>query len=155
MTTLASEPASRLPAHIVADNAAPWIPLGDGKSFKLLRVLGGNRGFVELLRLEPGVAIPWHRHTGDVHAYNLQGTRELHTGEIIGPGDYVYEPVGNTDTWKAIGDVPLIVLVIVTGAVEYIGAGGKVTARYTGDTLLALYHAHCEKNGIEPMDLAN
>lgn len=143
------------PARFVAGNDIPWVPLGQGKAFKPLRFLRENRGFVELLRLEPGVEIPWHRHTGEVHALNLQGTRELHTGERIGPGDYVYEPAGNTDRWKAVGDIPLIVLVVVMDAVEYLGPDGKVTARYTAETLLELYHRHCEDNGIAPLDLVD
>jgi 2,4'-dihydroxyacetophenone dioxygenase len=28
-----------------------------------------------------------HRHTGDLHAFNVSGTREIiGTGEIVGPG---------------------------------------------------------------------
>jgi 2,4'-dihydroxyacetophenone dioxygenase len=58
-----------------------------------------------LLRLEPGAEIATHRHTGEVHAFNLEGSRQLSSGEIIGPGDYVYEPLGNMDSWKVVGDV--------------------------------------------------
>jgi 2,4'-dihydroxyacetophenone dioxygenase len=111
-----------LSARTLAPDRVPWVPLSGRKSFKPLRFLSGNRGFVELLRLEPGEAIPLHRHTGDVHAINLEGSRELCTGEIIGPGDYVYEPAGNTDSWEVVGDKPLVVLVVVMGAVEYLGA---------------------------------
>lgn len=131
----------------------PWVPLGEGKSFKPLRFLSGNRGFVELLHLEPGVEIGWHRHTDEVHALNLQGSRELHTGEVIGPGKYVYEPAGNTDKWRAVGDTPLIVLVIVMGAVEYLGANGEVSACYTAETLRHRYQHYCEQQNIEAVDL--
>jgi 2,4'-dihydroxyacetophenone dioxygenase len=72
---------------------------------------------------------------------------------VIGPGDYVYEPVGNTDSWKVVGDTPLVVLVVVMGAVEYLGADHSVTARYTSDTLRDLYHAYCKAEGIAPRDL--
>lgn len=140
-------------ARNLAQSAAPWVPLSPGKSFKPLRFLRDNRGFVELLRLEPGAEIALHRHTGEVHAFNLEGTRQLCTGEVIGPGDYVYEPVGNTDSWKVVGDAPLVVLVVVMGAVEYLAADQTVTARYTSDTLMHLYHAHCQAQGIAPLDL--
>ncbi len=142
-----------LPARILAKDAAPWIPLSEGKSFKPLRFLSGDRGFVELLRLDPGTEIPLHRHTGEVHALNLEGSRQLCTGELIGPGDYVYEPAGNTDTWKAVGDVPLVVMVIVMGSVEYLGRNNTVTARYSAETLKATYLQYCEANGIKPLDL--
>jgi quercetin dioxygenase-like cupin family protein len=136
-------------------DAIPWVPLSAGKSFKPLRFLGGDRGFVELLRLEPGTAIPLHRHTGEVHAFNLEGSRRLHTGEIVGPGDYVFEPAGNTDSWSVVGDVPLVVFVVVMGAVEYLGPDGSVTARYTAQSLLDAYREHCAANGLELRDLVD
>lgn len=146
---------AELPTRSAPDTDTPWVPLGEGKAFKPLRFLRDNRGFVELLRLEPGVEIGWHRHTGEVHAYNLQGTRELHTGECIGPGDYVYEPPGNTDKWRAIGDVPLVVFVVVMGEVEYLDADGEVSARYSAGTLLDLYRQYCEQQGLDVLDLVD
>ncbi len=138
--------------HVAADTM-PWVPLGQGKSFKPLRFLAGDRGFVELLRLEPGVAIARHRHTGEVHAFNLQGWRELDTGERIGPGDYVYEPEDNIDSWKVVGEEVLIVLVVVMGAVEYLDAAGNVLQRYAGSTLRDCYERHCAAAGIAAVEL--
>jgi 2,4'-dihydroxyacetophenone dioxygenase len=144
-----------LPARNVVVDMVPWVPLGEGKTFKPLRFFSGNRGFVELLRMEPGTFSPLHRHTGEVHAFNLEGSRELCTGEIIGPGEYVYEPAGNTDTWKVVGDVALVVLVVVMGAVEFIGPDNTITARATADSLMEIYNQHCAANGIEPLDLVD
>jgi 2,4'-dihydroxyacetophenone dioxygenase len=144
-----------LAARSLAQGAVPWVPLSEGKSFKPLRFLSGNRGFVELLRLEPGAAIPMHRHTGEAHALNLEGSRQLCTGELIGPGDYVYEPAGNTDSWRVIGNVPLLVLVVVMGAIEYLGPDNTVTSCYTADTLRELYNRHCAANDIQPIDLVD
>lgn len=149
------ENAFALPVRTIADNSIPWVPLGEGKAFKPLRFLSDNRGFVELLRLEPGIEVGWHRHTGEVHAFNLQGCRELHTGELVGPGDYVYEPPGNTDRWQATGNTPLIVLVVVMDAVEYLDANGEVSARYTAETLQYLYQRYCEQQGLEVLDLVD
>src|SRR6185503_15413811 len=87
----------------------PWIPLGPGESFKPLRFLPGDRGRVLLLRLEPGTVVPRHRHLGEVHAFNLSGHRQLDTGEVVGPGGYVYEPAGNVDSWWTHGADPVIV----------------------------------------------
>ena len=129
------------------------MPLSAGKSFKPLRFLRDDRGFVELLRLEPGAEIPLHRHTREVHAFNLEGSRQLCSGEVVGPGGYVYEPAGNTDSWCAIGDTPLIVLVVVMGAVEYLGPGDTVIRCYTAQTLLDLFRRHCPAHGIQALDL--
>jgi len=140
-------------ARSVSHNAIPWVPLPGGKACKPLRFLSGNRGFVELLRLERGSEISTHRHTGEVHAFNVEGSRELSSGEIIRPGDYVYEPAGNIDSWRVVGDAPLVVLVVVMGAVEYLVPSDSVTSVYTADTLLALYRRHCEEHGVEVLDL--
>lgn len=133
--------------------AIPWVPLSEGKAFKPLRFLAGDRGFVELLKLEPGQAIPRHRHTGEVHAFNLSGSRQLDSGEIVGPGDYVHEPAGNVDAWRVVGDEPLIVLVVVHGAVEYLDDADHVTARFSASTLEDLYRRHCTANGLDAIDL--
>ena len=146
---------SFLPARAIGHGTVPWVPLSPGKSFKPLRFLRDDRGFVELMRLDPGEEIPLHRHTGEVHALNLEGSRKLNTGEIVGPGDYVYEPAGNVDSWKVVGNTPLIVFVAVTGAVEYLDAHGAVTTRYTASRLLDLYREHCVANGLDMLDLVD
>jgi 2,4'-dihydroxyacetophenone dioxygenase len=150
---MAIEQFTEAAARTFTHEAIPWVPLPGGKSFKPLRFLSGNRGFVELLRLEPGSEISTHRHTGEVHAFNVEGSRELSSGEIVRPGDYVYEPAGNIDSWRVVGDAPLIVLVVVMGAVEYLGPSDNVTSVYTADTLLELYRRHCEEHGQEVLDL--
>jgi quercetin dioxygenase-like cupin family protein len=130
-----------------------WIPEGRGKWSRPLRFLADDRGWVELMRLEPGVKLGLHRHTGEVHAYNLEGRRELCDGRIVGPGDYVHEPAGNVDFWEAVGDTPLVVMVVVMGAVEYIGAHGEVTRRITTADRIADYERHCAALGIDAADL--
>jgi hypothetical protein len=142
MNTPAPEPA-------LHTDGMTWIPTGPGKSFRPLRFEG--RGWSELMRLEPGSVVALHRHTGDVHAYNLSGTRQiLDSGETIGLGDYVYEPSGNIDSWQAVGDTPCIVHIKVTGAVEYLDAGGHVTERADSASQLATYLGWCDQQGVEP-----
>lgn len=130
-----------------------WIPEGPGKWSRPLRFLSNDRGWVELMRLDPGVKLGVHRHTGEVHAYNLEGQRRLCTGEVVGPGDYVHESAGNVDWWEAIGDRPLVILVVVMGAVEYLGAHGAVDRRITTADRMADYDRHCQTTGSEPLAL--
>jgi quercetin dioxygenase-like cupin family protein len=122
----------------------PWQPLRPGFSTKLLRGGGDDDTRVQLLRLEPGVVIPRHRHTGEVHAWNLAGQRKLlDSGEIIGPGGYVYEPAGNVDSWMAVGDEPLIVFVTVRGAIEYVDeAGQPIGQRTSTASVTASWHEY-------------
>lgn len=143
-----------LPARFSATAELPWIPSATpGKSSKPLRFFADDRGFVELLRMEPGVAMPLHRHTGEIHAYNLTGSRKLCTGEVIGPGDYVYEPPGTIDWWKIVGDEPMTALVVVMGAVEFLGPGEVVRARASAQTQLKEYHDYCRQHGLPVLNL--
>lgn len=123
----------------------PWIPLGPGESFKPLHLSPRNR--VLLLKLEPGTVIPRHRHRGEVHAFNISGSRELDTGEIIGPGGYVFEPIGNVDSWRCVGDEPVIVHITSFGAMEYLDENDNVLKRDDENTLRDLYLSHCEASG--------
>jgi quercetin dioxygenase-like cupin family protein len=86
----------------------------------------------------PGAVMPLHRHTGEIHAYNLTGSRQLCTGEVIGPGDYVYEPPGNVDWWKIVGDEPMVALVVIMDTVEF--SAQVVRARASAETQLKAYH---------------
>lgn len=145
---------SFLPARISASADSPWVPsVTPGKSARLLRLLPDDEGFVELLRMEPGVTMPLHRHTGEIHAYNLSGSRELCTGEVIGPGDYVYEPPGNTDWWRIVGAETMVALVVVRGKVEFLAADGSV--RYTANaaTQRAELERYCSDQGLPMPDL--
>ncbi len=130
-----------------------WVPEGPGKWSRPLRFLSAGRGWVELMRLDPGVKLGIHRHTGEVHAFNLQGQRKLHTGEVVGPGEYVHESAGNVDWWEAVGDETLIVYVVVMGEVEYIGAHGVVERRITTADRIADYRRHGKEMGVELPDL--
>ena len=150
---LPASPIEYLPARIASAPDMPWIPESPVKSWKPLRFFSDGSGFVELMRMSPGAIMPLHRHTGAIHAFNLEGERFLCTGERIGPGQYVFEPPGNTDWWKVVGDVPLTVMVVVYGQVEFIGADGSVRNRVGASTQLAAYRRYCEANGLAMQDL--
>ena len=125
------------PARPLDTDAMPWIPAGPGKSFRPLRFAAD--GWSELMRLEPGSAVAPHRHTGEVHAFNLAGTREIFgTGERVGPGSYVYEPAGTVDGWRAVGDEPCVVHIKVVGSIAYLGGNGQVIKSVNAETQRAL-----------------
>lgn len=128
----------------------PWVPLGPGVSFKPMRF--GRAGRTLQLRVEPGVTVPSHRHTGAVHAFNLSGSRELiEVGEIAGPGAYVFEPAGNVDSWRCVGDEPCVVQINLTGRLEYIAADGSVVDYTDTKRLWATYKAWCDEQGVQPI----
>lgn len=117
----------------------PWSPIAPGFDLKLLYGERDEDTRAMFLRLTPGTKIPRHRHEGEVHAVNLAGTRQLDTGEVIGPGQYVYEPPGNVDSWWAVGDETLIVFVTVRGALDYLDDRGEVVSRWTTSRMAEAY----------------
>jgi quercetin dioxygenase-like cupin family protein len=134
-----------------AIGAGTWVPAETpGKSSRLLACLPGDRGFVEWLRMAPGVAMPPHRHTGETHVFHLAGARRLPNGEVIGPGAYSYEPAGNVDAWEVVGDEPLLALVIVMGTVEFLGADGSVRAVVSAATQREQHQRWLEAQRIHP-----
>jgi 2,4'-dihydroxyacetophenone dioxygenase len=127
----------------------PWIPSEPGNSFRPLRF--ATDGWWELMRVEPGYAVGLHRHSGPVHAFNLAGKRRiLGSGEVVGPGDYVYEPGGMIDGWKAIGDEPCVIHLNIVGAVEYLDGAGRVIAVADSASQLAAYLTWCREHGVAP-----
>lgn len=115
-------------SHPLSTLEQPWMPLSPGISVRPLW-FGDDERTLQL-RVDPGVSVGRHRHTGPVHAFNVSGSRELGNGEIAGPGDYVHEPAGNADCWRAVGDVPCIVQITLSGRVVYIADDGS-EANYT------------------------
>ena len=137
------------PAFPLDTGQMDWIPTGPGKSFRPLRFEPG--GWSELMRLEPGSVVALHRHTGEVHAYGLSGTRQiLGTSETAGPGSYVYEPAGTVDAWQAVGDHPCVLHLKITGAIQYIGADGQVTEIADATSQRSAYLAWCARRDVPP-----
>jgi 2,4'-dihydroxyacetophenone dioxygenase len=137
------------PANPLRTSEMAWIPTGPGKSFRPLRFAA--EGWSELMRVEPGNGVALHRHTGEVHALNLSGTRRIMgSGEVVGPGDYVYEPGGMIDGWEAVGDEPCVVHFNIAGAVEYLDDGGQVIAVCDSTSQRAAYLGWCRERGVEP-----
>lgn len=96
--------------------------------------------------------MPLHRHTGGVHAFNVAGTREIiDTGQILTAGMYVYEPVGNLDSWQAIGDEPCVIHIATAGRIEYLDDNGAVVRYTDAGTARRDYHAWCATHAVEPM----
>lgn len=145
----AAFPVDSDPAFPVDTAEMAWIPTGHGKSFRPLRF--EPAGWSEVMRLEPGSMVSLHRHTGSVHAFNLEGTRQIiGTGEIIGPGGYVHEPAGTVDAWQATGEQPCVLHLKVSGVIEYLGADGRITETVDSASQRAVYLTWCARQGVAP-----
>ena len=127
----------------------PWIPTGPGKAFRPIRF--DRDGWTELMRVEPGAYVAPHRHTGEVHGYNISGHRELiEAGIVVGPGGYVYEPVGNVDSWRGVGDEPCLIHIRVEGRAEFFDEAGEVVGVASSQAQQEIYLEWCRDNGVEP-----
>lgn len=139
--------------HTVLNHTADlaWIPLSPGKSFKPITFFPDGSGYQLLLRLEPGAAIPRHRHTGEVHSFVVSGRRRIAgCPDVIEAGTYAYEPVGNVDTWEAVGDEPCVVHIEANGRVEYLDEAGAVASYTDAHTARVTYLDWCAHTGTTP-----
>jgi hypothetical protein len=95
-------------------------------------------------------AMPWIP-TGPGKSFRPLRTREiLGTGELVGPGNYVYEPAGTVDTWGATGDGPCVIHLKATGVIEYLGPDGEVTETVSAASQRAIYLEWCQREGVAP-----
>lgn len=135
-------------SNLVQTDNLPWMPLGEGVWARPLRFHGEERSLQ--LKVSPGVTIGRHIHDGEVHAYNISGRRRLDTGEIAGPGAYVYEPAGNIDSWVCVGDEPCIVQITMSGRLTYLGENDERLDYTDTQKLRARYLVWCRENDCEP-----
>lgn len=124
-----------------------WVPSGPGKTFRPLRFW--ETGWSELMRVEPGVEVSLHRHSGPVDSLVVEGQRLLSNGEILGPGGYQYEPEGTVDSWATTGTEACVVYLRIEGDVEYLDPNGEVTGVVNSGTQSALYEKWCDANHVE------
>jgi len=142
-------------SQVVDPKSMPWIPVGPGEHVKPLHILKDGGARILLLRLNPGTLVPRHRHLGEVHTFHLSGHRKLlETGEVIRPGDYVFEPAGNVDSWVALEGEPVVVSIVAYGAMEYLDENDRVVRRDTSESLLETYLRYCAQHGLIPSDLS-
>ena len=83
------------------------------------RVAGADCG---LVRLEPGVRFPSHRHAGDEWVFVLAGEAEEEgTSARWVPGDLVHRSPGSAHAYRAVGAEPLVFAVVLHGGIELEG----------------------------------
>ncbi len=130
-----------------------WMPLGDGVWAMPLRFSGQERTL--RLKVNPGVVVGWHKHDGFVHALNISGQRKLGSGEIAGPGDYVFEPHGNEDNWACIGDEPCVIHIVMSGRLTYFDTSGNELDYTDTPKLRDQYLAWCGARNLPPIALGS
>jgi len=72
---------------------------------------------------------------------------------VVGPGEYVYEPSGNVDWWRVVGDKPLTALIVVMGTVQFLNADGSVRSRANAASQRAELERYCQMQRVARPDL--
>lgn len=127
-----------------------WVPQSEDVSFKPL-ILSVSQGFyVNILRVRRAGLLSRHRHSGPVHAFTLRGRWHYleHDWEAT-PGDYAFEPPGETHTLVVPDDVDeMATLFHVTGGYTYVDPYGAATGYEDVFTKLENVRRHYERLGL-------
>jgi len=104
-----------------------------GVRLKLLMADIEGARFAVRIRFAPGIELPPHKHTGEVHAFTVAGEWFYLEHADIAPnraGSYLFEPPGSTHTLKvADGNTgETDVVFVVYGAMIHLGPQGEVLA---------------------------
>ncbi|MGD9659069.1 MAG: hypothetical protein AB7U61_15775, partial [Methylocystis sp.] len=63
---------------------------------------------------------------------------------------YVFEPAGNVDSWRCVGDEPCIIQISLKGRVEYLDDDGAVIEVDDALTTRDAYQKWCDVRGVIP-----
>jgi quercetin dioxygenase-like cupin family protein len=73
-----------------------------------------------LVRVDPGVTYPLHRHQGDEWAFVLQGTAREDDGRVLAPGDLLHNLPGSRHAFTAEGPEPFVFVVVLHAGIEHL-----------------------------------
>ncbi len=104
-----------------------------GIRLKLLMADIEGARFAVRIRFAPGIQLPPHKHTGEVHAFTLAGEWSYLEYPRLAPsraGSYLFEPPGSTHTLKVAdgNGEDTDVVFVVYGAMIHYGPNGEILA---------------------------
>ncbi len=149
MTT--SFPVVPVALHVGVDDV-PWVPnpAVPGASMRLLQADIERGLYVTAGRLDAGIEVGIHRHTGAVHMFTLSGAWHYVEHEYVNrAGSYLYEPEGSVHTFAVLPDQGITeTLTVIYGETEYLDPNGNVFAVTNAATNLRSYYEACEAAGV-------
>jgi 2,4'-dihydroxyacetophenone dioxygenase len=142
------------------DDATPWMPLSSKQpdiEIKYFRIDPVRGEFICSLRMQPGVNLPAHHHTGTVIVYTLQGAWKYREHDWIArPGSVVFETAASRHTPETLADAgEVITFNIVSGELLFLDPDGQLIATENWRTAAHRYLKFCERNGMTPRDLSS
>jgi len=134
----------------------PFVKIADGAELQLLQVDIDAGLWVIRTRIQPGVTLQRHKHTGEVFAFTIAGSwKYLEYPEVNTAGSYLFEPAGSThtlhvpetntgvtDTWFAI-----------RGANLELDSDGNVENVVDAGAVLEIYRGLCREAGHPDPDV--
>jgi len=130
---------------IIHSQDMPWIsqPGIEGSEIKLLRTIPETGGMVFLLRIQPGVKGPMHKHFASAEYYVLQG-RVSFGDARLSPGSYAYELGGFRHTEDA-PEEEVVMLFITHGPLQIINDDGSRGIVVDTDSIVRAVERHKEQ----------
>lgn len=149
--TTAFAPIPGVPAALHrAEKDLPFVEYQEGVVFQLLHADVEAGLWVIRVRLQPGVTIQRHKHTGEVFAFTLKGSwHYLEYPEVNTPGSYLFEPAGSVHTLHvpASNSEVTDVWFAIRGANLNLDAEDRVESVIDAGAVLGIYLAQCEAGG--------
>ena len=117
-------------AMLADTKTIPWVTLGEGVKFQLLRYCDVTGDWVLYVQLQPGVKFARHKHITPAEFFITKGVLKFERGEA-GPGVYGYEEIGEIhEEASGEGEVTEF-LYIGHGPVSYIDKNDQL--QFIGD----------------------
>lgn len=128
----------------------PWVEQAPGIEMKILRISDDFGTWVVMNRLQPGITLPAHRHSGGVTAYTVSGSwYYLEHDFVANKGSMVREPAGSTHTLtvSAKATEAAVVFFIIEGGLTHIGPDGSIWGISDAQTEKARYLQMVKEQG--------
>lgn len=142
--------AAEIHAAAIPDDERVWVPQAPDVWFRPLLLNTVNGEWCNLLRVRRSGVLSRHRHPAPVHGYVLEGSwRYLEHDWVARPGDFVFEPPGETHTLVVDADVAQMTTFFnVRGCMYYVDEQGRHTGFEDVFTKLDMCRAHYAKVGL-------
>lgn len=125
-------------------HSMPWLEVGGGTRFKVLRACRVTGDWALYVNMEPGAAFQSHRHQGVGQFFVTKGELLYEVGSAPA-GTYGFEPVF-AEHAQARSEVETEMLFLGSGAVTYFKPDGSVDYVFDAESLIGLVEGGSQLN---------
>lgn len=145
-------PLEGIPAALHrSETELPFVEFEPGVEMQVAHIDVESGLWVVRMRMQPGVTLPTHKHTGEVYAFTLAGSwKYLEYPEVNTAGSYLYEPAGSIHTLHvpATNTEVTDVWFAIRGANLNLDEAGNVSLIFDAALVLKVYLSICRKKGL-------